>query len=573
MMGDKRYLLLICVIQVSVMAQGIASSNARAEARPRFSGKPFAAKFQNIAPQAGVSMKFISGGEKSKRYITEANGSGLALFDFDNDGWLDIFLPNGSLLEGAPAEATSRLYRNQQNGTFADITRSAQAGFRGWGSGVCVGDYDNDGFTDLFATYRGADLLLHNEKGQRFLERASEAGLRVAAPLNNWSTGCSFVDYDRDGRLDLFVTEYQRVDLKQLPAAGSAANCMWEGMPVFCGPRGLPFGTSRLYRNLGEGRFADVSIASGIAKAAGYYGFSVLAADLTEDGWPDIMVASDSTPSLLFRNNRDGTFTELGAESGIAFSEHGFEQGGMGLAMGDYDGDGRLDILKTNFAGDHPNLYRYFGKGIYEDRVIASGLGVNPFYVAWGVGLEDFDNDGLLDVLQVNGHVYPELDAKPGREKYRNPRLLYRGLPEGRFEDVSALAGEAIAALHSSRGAAFGDFNNDGAVDVAIMNMSEAPELLQNQAPTNAWIRFRLRGVKSNRSGIGAIVRVQAGAKRQTRIVLSQSSYLSVNDLRPHFGLGESKVAEKVEVLWPDGRLQTYGPFAAGATQELVEAP
>jgi hypothetical protein len=554
-----------------VGAQGVATSNATAEARAKFSGKPWPVSFTDISRSAGLaSMRVASGGEKSKRYIIEANGAGVALVDYDNDGLLDAFLVNGSRLDAPDPQATNRLYRNLGSGKFQDVTAAAGVAHRGWGNGVCAGDFDNDGFVDLYVTYWGPNLLLHNTGKGGFEEIAARAG--VAGPGKQWSTGCTFLDYDRDGRLDLFVTTYQQFDLATAALPGKASNCEWKGVPVFCGPRGLPFGAATLYHNRGDGTFEDVTVKSKIAEAGGFYAFTAIAADLNGDGWIDIYVACDSTPSLLFRNNRDGTFSEVGTESGVAFNEHGFEQGGMGIASGDIDRDGLLDLIKTNFAGDHPNVYRNLGKGVFEDVVIKAGLGVNPQYVGWGVGLVDLDNDGWPDVFQVNGHVYPELDTRPGPERYRNPRLVYRNLGAGRFEDVSDRSGAAILDTRSSRGAAFGDIDNDGDIDVLVMNMGEAPTLLRNdQRSGNHWIGLRLVGTKSPRTPIGAQVRITSGGRMQTQTLLSQSSFISQNDLRLHFGLGSGARVEGVEIRWPSGLVQTSGPFEPDRTVEITE--
>ena len=566
----KALSVTLCAVSLS-LAQGVATRNATPEARAASSGKPWLAQFTDVAAEAGLTMVYQSGNERAKKYIIEANGSGVGLVDFDNDGWLDIFLVNGSRLDG-PAPGTNKLYRNQGNGKFTDVTAKAGVGRAGWGSGVCAGDYDNDGFTDLYVTYWGRNSLYRGGAGGVFTDEAAKAG--VAGPEKEWSSGCTFIDYDRDGLLDLFVTSYQEFDLAKAPPPGKGSNCEWKGLPVFCGPRGLPFGRVTLYRNRGHGAFEDVTAASGVGKPRGFYAFTAVAADLNQDGWPDIFVASDSTPSLLFRNNKDGTFTELATEAGVAFSEHGFEQGGMGVAVGDLDGDGRLELMKTNFAGDHPNLFRNAGGMAFDDGVLALGLGVNPQYVAWGVGFVDLDNDGLLDVLQVNGHVYPELDARGGQERYRNPRLLYRNLG-AKFEDVSALGGPGIAQLKSSRGAAFGDLDNDGDIDVVVMNMGEAPSLLRNdlKAPGRHWARLKLEGTKSNRTAIGAVVTLEAGGRKQTLPVLSQSSYLSQNDFRLHFGLGETAKIDRVTVAWPNGARQEFTDVAADRTVVLKEAP
>jgi enediyne biosynthesis protein E4 len=558
-----------CLI-LGLAGQGVATRNVQPETRAKLSGKPFAANFTDTAVDAGLTMTFTSGNEKTKKYIIEANGTGVAFTDYDNDGWLDIFLVNGSALEEAGRAATSKLYRNTRDGKFKDVTDEAKAGRTGWGNGVCAGDIDNDGFEDLFVTYWGDNALLHNTGQGKFEDIAAKAGLSSAS--RQWSSGCTFLDYDRDGHIDLFVSSYQKFDLATAPLPGKGTTCEWKGMPVFCGPRGLPFGSAWLYRNRGNGTFENVTQKAGIAEASSFYAFTAVAADLNEDGWTDIYVASDSTPSLFFRNNRNGTFSEIGTETGIAFSEHGFEQGGMGVAIGDFDGNGKLDILKTNFAGDHPNVYQNLGKGIFEDVVIKAGLGVNPQYVGWGIGLEDFDNDGHPDVFQVNGHVYPELDGRKGAEAYRNPRIVYRNLGQGRFEDVSSLAGTGVAQLKSSRGAAFGDFDNDGDMDVLVMNMGDHPSLLRNDLESgNRWLKVRLQGTKSGRSAIGASVTIEAGGRSQLKAALSQSSFISQNDSRLHFGLGKAEGIDRISVQWPSGLREQFPGSGSNTTLLLVE--
>ena len=565
-------ILLAAVATTAILvAQGVSTRNAPAAPKQAPSGRPFTSSFEDVAAKAGLTMTVTVGNPATKKYIIEANGTGLAAIDYDGDGWLDLFVVNGSRLEGfGPAKPpTSRLYRNTGKGTFADVTEAAGAGLSGWGNGVCSGDLDNDGDDDLFVTYWGPNrLLLNNGKGA-FVESAERLG--VAGPAKEWSSGCTFLDYDRDGRLDLFVTSYQKFDPATTPPPGKASNCEWKGMPVFCGPRGLPFGTATLFHQKADGVFEDVTQAAGIAATKDFYAFTPVAADLNGDGWVDIYFASDSTPSVLFRNEKNGTFREIGTETGVAFNEHGFEQGGMGVGVGDYNRDGLLDLVKTNFAGDHPNLYRNTGGGIFEDAVLGAGLAINPQFVGWGVAFVDLDNDGWQDILQVNGHVYPELN-RGGGESYRQPRVVYRNLGDGRFEDVSALAGPGIAARHSSRGAAFGDFDNDGDIDVAVMNMGEPVSFLRNTLTGNARsIKVLLEGVRSNRSAIGAVVTIEAGGGKQTLPVLSQSSFLSQSDRRLHFGLGTATRVDRVSVRWPSGERETFDGGAAGTTLRLKE--
>lgn len=517
-------------------------------------------------------MKFTSGGEETKKYIVEANGTGVAFLDYDHDGRLDAFVVNGSRLEGfgAAAAPTNHLFRNKGAGLFEDVTRQAGMAHAGWGSGVCIGDVDNDGFDEIYVTYWGKNALFKNDRSGKFTDVAEAA--HVDGDERTWSSGCTFLDYDRDGLLDLLVTSYQAFDLAKTPAPGKGANCEWKGMPVFCGPRGLPSGKVTLYHNRGDGTFEDVSVKSGVRQVDGFYAFTAVAADLNGDGWVDVYIACDSTPSLFFRNNKDGTFTDIATETGLAYNENGFEQGGMGIALGDYDNDGKIDLLKTNFAGDYPNLFHNLGGGIFEDTVVKARLAVNPQYVAWGVGFVDLDNDGWRDVFQVNGHVYPELDQKAGSERYRNPRLVYRNLRNGQFEDVSGMAGPGVAEMKSSRGAAFGDFDNDGAMDVLIMNMGEAPSLLRNElANTNHWLKVELQGTKANRDAIGASVTLSAGDSHQMDVVLSQSSYVSYNDPRLHFGLEKRTEVDKLVVRWPSGETESFPGTKADHLVRLVE--
>lgn len=554
------------------VGQGVATRNLTAMDRPPASGKPFTVSFVDIASAAGLNMRFTSGNEVSKKYIIEANGTGVAFFDYNNDGWQDVFLVDGFQFEPLPEDSRpgNRLYRNDGTGRFTDVTRESNLSRSGWGNGLCVGDFDNDGAEDLFVTYWGGNVLYRNRGDGTFEDVTSRSG--VGGPPSEWSSGCTFLDYDGDGQLDLFVTSYQEFDLAKAPLPGEGSTCEWKGLPVFCGPRGLPFGTATLYRNRGDGAFDDVSETTGIRKVKGYYAFTAVAADLNHDGWTDLYVACDSTPSIFFRNNKDGTFTDIAAETGVAFNEHGFEQGGMGVAVSDYDNDGLLDLVKTNFAGDYPNLYRNIGDGIFEDKVVYAGLAVNPQYVGWGTALVDLDNDGWKDVFQVTGHVYPELERSRTEESYRSPRLVYRNLGDGRFEDIGHLAGAGVNQNKSSRGAAFGDFDNDGDIDVLVMNMGEPPSLLRNDNKSgNHWIKIVLQGTKSNRSAIGATVTVEAGDLRQTSARLSQSSYISQDDSRLHFGLGRLSRLERIVVRWPGGATETFPGAPAGRLVLLEE--
>lgn len=545
-------LLSLCAAAQQAFPQGIASRDVKAQAAPAPSGKPFNAHFEDVAEAAGLTAPVIYGGVESKKYILEANGCGCAFIDYDNDGWMDVFLVSGTRLEGAPPEATNRLYKNNRDGTFTDVTENSGLHLVGWGNGVCIADYNNDGFDDIFITYFGQNRLFRNNGNGTFTDVTKQAGLWQEGPPR-WGTGCAFVDYDRDGHLDLFVSNYIRFDLQHAPVPGENSTCNWKGVPVNCGPRGLPTGRHSLYHNNGDGTFTDVTKKAGIDVAIESYGMTVVTADFDEDGWPDIFVACDSTPSLLFMNNHDGTFREEGVMRGVALSEDGMEQAGMGVGIGDYNLDGHLDLFKTHFIGDTDGCYRNDGKGNFDDVTRLAKVGVETRYTSWGTGLVDFDNDGNPDVLIVTGSVYPEVEAKLPQYPYKTPRVLFRNLGDGTFEELPTQGGPGITTPHSSRGCAFGDFDNDGDMDVLIMNMNEHPSLLRNDVdPKQRWIKVKLEGVKSNRSAIGARVIVHYGGKKQAQAVVSQSSYYSCSDPRLHFGLGAAASVD-IEIFWPNG--------------------
>jgi enediyne biosynthesis protein E4 len=556
---------------------GLLAAGPQPGSSPK-TARPWQATFTDIAAQAGLNHPTVYGGVHRKRFIIETNGSGVALVDVDRDGWLDVLILSGTrLADAARAEAqypaadapTNRLYRNKRDGTFEDVTDRAGLRRSGWASGVCAGDYDNDGWVDLFVTYYGRNVLYRNRGDGRFEDVTRAARLAVAD--GRWGSGCTFVDIDRDGLLDLFVANYLRFDLATAPEPGAGPNCTWKGIPVNCGPKGLPTDTNLLYRNEGGGTFADISDRSGVARVTGRYSMTAVAADFTGDGWPDIYVASDSTASILYRNNRDGTFTDVGIESGTAYSEHGNPQAGMGVAVGDYNGDGLLDLVKTHFADDIPALYRNLGKGLFEDSAVSAGLHVQNRHVQWGTGLTDFDNDGWADLLYVTGHVYPEIERSLEQYPHRGPRILFRNTA-ARFEDVSTASGPALGAPHSSRGAAFGDIDNDGDQDAVVMNMNEPPSLLRNDyRGDRAWIQVALEGRTSNRLAIGATVVVTAAGRRQARAALSQSSYYSHDDLRLHFGLGDATRVEEIEVRWPSGRVDRVRDAEVRRVLRIVE--
>jgi hypothetical protein len=543
------------------------------------SAASWAVAFTDVAKDAGLVHPTIYGGVDRKRFIIETNGAGVALVDVDRDGWLDVLTLSGTRLEeGARRDAqyatadapTNRLYRNKRDGTFEDVTEWAGLRRSGWASAVCAGDYDNDGWIDLFLTYYGRNVLYRNRGDGRFTDLTTAAGLSTTAV--RWGSGCTFVDIDRDGLLDLFVANYLQFDLKTAPEPGAGINCTWKGIPVNCGPKGLPTETNLLYHNQGGGKFRDISERSGIARVTGRYSMTALATDLNADGWPDIYVASDSTAAIFYRNNRDGTFTDVAVESGVAYNEQGGAQAGMGLASGDYNNDGLLDLVKTHFADDIPALYRNLGKGLFEDAATAAGLNVQNRHVEWGAGLTDFDNDGLTDLLYVTGNVYPEIERSLQDYPHRGPRIVFRNRDGGRFDDVTSASGAGALTPHSSRGAAFGDVDNDGDVDVLIMNMNEPPSLLRNDSRgTNGWIQIQLEGRTSNRAAIGATVIVSAGGRRQARAVLSQSSYYSHDDLRLHFGLGGASRVDEIEVRWPSGHVQQLKNVDARTVVKLVE--
>lgn len=545
---------------LALFFQGVASRGVKPQPKGKPSGLPFRSRFTDVAAAAGLTAPVIYGGVERKDYLLETTGSGVAFLDYDNDGWLDLFIPSGARFGTNPPEAINRLYKNNRDGTFTDVTLKAGLARQGWACGVAVADYNNDGLDDIFVSYWGQNVLYRNNGDGTFSDVTTEAGLVL--PGRHWTTGCTFVDTNRDGHLDLFLSTYVDFDPERIPKPGQNPNCNWKGIPVNCGPRGLTQGRFFLFRNNGKGVYSDVTKVAGLGDARAY-GLTAIAADFDEDGWPDLYAACDSVPSVYFRNKRDGTFEEEALPRGVAVNEDGMEQAGMGLGVGDYNQDGHLDLFKTHFSDDTHILYRNDGQGNFTDTTKVSGLGVETRYVGWGAGIVDLDNDGRPDLFFVSGAVYPEIEAKLPSYPFKNPRIIFRALPNGGFEELIDEAGPGISAAHCSRGCAFGDFDNDGDLDILIMNMNEPVSLLRNDGdPAANWLKVLLTGTKSNRSAIGAQVRLRYGGRVQVQEVLSQSSYLSVNDRRLHFGLGAVRTAD-VEIRWPSGARQTFAKVEA----------
>ena len=533
---------------------------------PPTTDHPAPAWFVDVASKAGITVRNVNGSVEAKHYIIESTGSGVAILDYDRDGWPDIFIVNGTTLPGetvgsGQAKPTNHLFRNNHDGTFSDVTVKAGLVSTGWGQGACVGDYDNDGFDDIYVTGYGRNRLFHNQGNGTFREVAEQAG--VAGTGKEWGTGCAFVDYDRDGKLDLAVANYVHFDLAHTPAPGQAAGCIWKGVAVMCGPRGLESAPNILYHNAGGGKFEDVSKASGFERTNGHYCFSITTLDYNDDGWPDLYVACDSTPAILYRNNHDGTFTDVAVEAGVAFNEDGREQAGMGSTSADYDGDGKLDIFKTNFSDDTSTLYRNNGDGTYTDMTFAAGLGIHTDALGWGTMFVDMDNDGWPDLLVVNGHVYPEVDSAKLGSFYREPRFLYHNLGNGKFYDISKDSGPGLADPRSSRGLAIADLFNDGRIEAVINNLSDRPMLLVNFARnSNHWLGVHLVGTSSNRDAIGARVTLRSTKRLWVDEVRSGSSYNSSSDLRLHFGLGGETRLTSLQVRWPNGKSEVFDPPA-----------
>jgi hypothetical protein len=516
-----------------------------------------AVRFTDIAGSSGIVIPRLPP-PGPKEYLVDTTGSGIAFLDFDRDRDLDLLVVSTSTFKrlALGGDRMVTLFRNDA-GRFTDVTTAVGLTRRGWGSGVCVADYDNDGFDDVYITAFTANVLWHNNGGRTFTATAQAAD-------TGWSTGCAFGDYDRDGNVDLYVAKYVKLDPRTIPSRESG-RCRFMNINIACGPRPLPGAVDRLYRNAGNGSFVDVSARAGIVDP-GYYGFTVLFSDLDDDGWPDIYVANDSVNNLFFRNQRDGTFKEQALQSGLAVTADGREQAGMGVDAGDYDGDGRLDLVKTNFAQDYTALYHNDGDALFSDVSVRSGLAatLGP-YLGWGIGLVDLDNDGLLDIFIANGHIYPDVE-KTGTSTYKQRNQVFHNTGRGRFAHVTDQVGGALLAEQSSRGAAFGDIDDDGDVDVAVSVLDGQPLLLRNDTAAGHWLTLRLEGTASNRSAIGAKVTVEATGRKYVREVRSGGSYVSQNDLRVHVGLGAATGVDRVTIRWPNGKLEISGPLTADRT-------
>ncbi len=511
--------------------------------------------FEDKARQAGLNLRVVSGDAKEKRFLIESVGGGLAVIDYDNDGWMDLYVVNGATIESARTGSKlyrNALYRNNRDGTFTDVTLGAGVPGKGhWGKGALAADFNNDGYQDLYVTNFGPNILYLNNSNGAFRDATAKAG--VGDP--RWSSAAAAADYDGDGDLDLFVVNYLDYDLKRLPVSGKF--CSYRGIPVACGPRGLQGAGDSLFRNNGDGTFTNVSEKAGVSDPQGYYGLGAVWGDYNNDGRPDLYVANDTTPNYLYRNNGDGTFTDVAAAAGVAYSEDGREQAGMGVEFEDLDNDGWLDIFVTNFSDDYNTLYRNTGKGYFRDDSFAAGLVADSWRdLSWGCGFFDFNNDGWKDIFVASGHIYPQVDRHSLNISYRQRNKLYLNTGAAKLLNVSEQAGPGMQLLKSSRGAAFADFNNDGQMDVAVVALDEPPLLLMNQGVRgNHWLLIRLVGTASNRFGVGARVMVRNGGITQMREMKAGGSFASSNDPRAHFGLGKPAVVEELTVKWPSGKV------------------
>jgi hypothetical protein len=529
--------------------------------------QPEAVEYANVAADAGLTAVNVCGSADHKRYTLEVTGSGCAFFDYDRDGMLDILLVGGSTVENfrKGGDPLCILYRNRGGAParFDDVTQKAGMTRKGWGMGVSIADFDNDGWEDAYVTGFGSNVLYRNNAGGGFIDVTQKAGVADGG----WSTGSAFGDYDRDGLVDLFVVHYLQLDLDRLPEHGSLPHCRYRGIPVHCGPKGLPAETGRLYRNTGSGRFADVTVQAGLITERVFYGFTPIWTDYDDDGLQDLFVANDSTPNLLYRNTGKGTFAEEGLASGLAVSEDGREQACMGADVGDMNNDGLPDVFVTNFSDDYSTLYRHDPGHSFSDISTRAGIGVATWnFLGWGTAFVDYDNDGLLDIFSANGHIYPEVDQYSFGTRYRQRNQILRNMGAAKFEDMKGKAGPGLEAEKSSRGSAVGDFDNDGDADILVVNINDTPDLLENRGGNrNSWIGFLTEGTVSNRSGIGSRIVVRSRDRRWTGEVRSGGSYISQNDRRVRFGLGGLEAVDSVEIRWPDGTLQKFGKTAARA--------
>ncbi len=501
--------------------------------------------FTDITARAGITFKHVA--SPDKKYIVESMSGGVALFDYDNDGNPDLFFVNSLTVDlvKSGGKTRSALYHNNGDGTFTDVTDKAGLADVGWGMGVAVGDYDNDGFDDLFVTCLGQNHLFRNNGNGTFSDVTKSAGVGAS----KWSTGAAFLDYDNDGKLDIFVAGYVDFDINHLPEFGKGRTCQYKGVPVQCGPRGLPGAGDRLFHNNGDGTFTDVSVKAGVADPDGYYGLGVIASDFDGDGFVDIYVANDSTPCFLYHNNGDGTFKEIGFNSGSAVNGDGSEQGSMGVTVADYDHSGRFGILKTNFADEYDTLYHNDGNNSFTDVSYAAKVAqASLSYVGWGTKFFDYDNDGWVDLFMANGHVYPQL------QNYRQRKLVLRNNRDGTFTEVAAQLGAPFLEKRVGRGVAIGDLDNDGDLDIVVADLDGSPQVLRNDGGNaNNSVLIKTVGVKTNRDGIGASVKIVSGDLTQIDEVRSGGSYLSQNDLRLHFGLEKRTKIDRIEVRWPSG--------------------
>ncbi len=584
---DLVVLLAAPLAVLPLCAQNTMASGAAQQAQFDAQGRPITAGgfvdkgpivFQDIAKAAGLaSWRHVMGGPE-KTFILESNGSGVALLDYDHDGWLDIYLVNGSTfnaLDGKEASPHAALFHNNRDGTFTDVAEKAGVTNDRWGFGVTVGDYDNDGWPDIFVANYGNNRLYHNNHDGTFTDVAEKAGVT----LGNWSSGATFGDYDGDGRLDLFVSGYVHFDRNRLPYPHSEvvgfADCAFRGIGnLTCGPRGLQGEPDHLFHNNGDGTFTDVTAKAGVGDKSNYYGLTAVFVDVDDDGKPDLLVANDSTPGYLYRNKGDGTFADESYMSGFALNKDGREVAGMGIAVGDYLNNGRVDLLVTDFSDDAKVLYRNDGDASFTDVSARAGIAqiAIPF-LSWGAGFIDYDNDGRKDIFIVNGHVFPVADHSDWGSTYDQRPLLFHNSGDGKFEYIPPVKDTGLASLTSARGAAFGDLFNDGKIDVVISPIDGKPLLLRNVSDDrHHWVELDLTGTgKSPRDAVGAVVFLTANGMRQRAEVLSSGSYISSNDKRAHFGLGNATSAGTAEIRWPSGRRETVRLPAVDRIYSITE--